>query len=314
MGTTPESELLVVTGNLQQGHGDPTKSNQMENFAARITGLLPFAPDVLLLQEVSGVSAGKVARLLRRRTPYDYRVLIGPGGDVVQRTGDREEVVWDSAIVVNMDTVQPLGPGGFITTRYDPDDGIPGELARVKQHSYLAVRKSDRLLPVALASIHFVTSLRLVPRTLGFCYKAQWVKEIVAFLNDRYPRLDHVHIVGGDLNNPRCLELTETVECDQWPFWNTLTSRTGYSDAIYSVHGFSNRALHRQARRGNRVAKPRIDYVFTSAAVLNSSHDVTYGARAGQPGFYSDHRFLWAHMQLPPVVAKDDSLPESSVP
>jgi endonuclease/exonuclease/phosphatase family metal-dependent hydrolase len=310
LGTPPTSELLVLTANLQQGHGDPS-TNQMEIFADRVVRLLPFAPDVLLLQEVNGASAKRVARLLRHRTPYDYRVLIGPAGDVVQSSDEEEEVVWDSAIVLNTDTTQSAGNGGVITSRFDPADGVPGQLARTKQHSYLPVKKSDWLLPIALVSIHFVQSLRLLPRTRGFCYKDHWIKEIVAFLSNHFPPTHHVHVIGGDLNNARCLGVPETIKCDEWPFWNTATSRSGFSDAIFSVHGSSNRALHRQARRGNRIAKPRIDYIFARTPVINSSHDVTYGARPGEPGFYSDHRFLWAQMKLPPVVAKEESLPET---
>jgi endonuclease/exonuclease/phosphatase family metal-dependent hydrolase len=300
---TSEEEFLVLTANLQQGHGDPSTSNQMDIFVNRVSTLVPFLPDVLLLQEVSGVSSEKVARLLRRRTHMNYRVIIGPPEDAVISADDREEIVWDSAIVVNMDTTQPLTERGVITTKYDPADGVPGVPARTKQHSYLRVKKSDRLLPIALTSIHFVTSMRLVPRSIGFCYKTQWTREIIKFINERFPSTGHVHVVGGDLNNPRCLGVPETIRCDEWPFWNTLTARAGYSDAIFAVHGSSNRALHRQTRRGNRTAKPRIDYVFTTATVMNSSHDVTYGSKAGQPGFYSDHRFLWAHLRLPPMVA-----------
>jgi endonuclease/exonuclease/phosphatase family metal-dependent hydrolase len=301
--TTDEGELLVLTANLQQGHGDPSKSNQMDIFVNRVSNLVPFPPDVLLLQEVSGGSAERVARLLRRRTRLNYRISVGPPGDVIQSSDELEEVVWDSAIIVNLDTTQPLDQRGVITTRYELADGIPRAPARTKQHSYLLVKKSDRMMPVALSSIHFVQSLRLMPRTLGFCYKRQWTKEIVAFFDDRFPRLGHVHVIGGDLNNPRCLRVPETIKCEEWPFWQTLTARAGYSDAIYTVHGSSNRDLLRQARRGHSIAKPRIDYIFTSASVLKCSHDITYDARAGDPGFYSDHRFLWAHLRLPPMVS-----------
>lgn len=307
LSATPSGELLVLSANLQQRRGDPTMSNQMEIFAKRVSTLLPFVPDVLLLQEVSGATAELVARLLRDRTHYDYRVTISPAGDVMQRSDASEEVVWDSAIVLNMTTSEPLDSGGVVTTAYKADDGLPGQPVRTKQHSYLLAQKRVRPVPVVLASIHFVQSLRLFPRTVGFCYKRQWTGEILTKLKERYPAPDCVWIIAGDFNNPRCLAATETIECDEWPFWTMLTRRGGLSDAIFSVHGHSNRALHRQARRGNKVAKPRIDYIFSSARVLNSSHDVTYGAHAGDPGFYSDHRFLWAHMQLPPPVSLDQT-------
>jgi endonuclease/exonuclease/phosphatase family metal-dependent hydrolase len=295
-------ELVVLTANLQQ-RSEPAHSPQMAVFARRVAELLPFAPDVLLLQEVGGRTSELVARLLRERTPYDYGVAIGPGDNIVQKTGASEEVIWDSAVVMNRSTTQPLGTGGVLTSRYDPVDGVPGGPARTKQHSYLAARKNEGGTPIALTSIHFVTSLRLAPKSLGFCYKQQWIKEITAFFETTYPFPDFVRVIAGDMNNPRCLGSPETVRCEEWPFWKTLTARAGYKDAIFAVHGNSNRALHRQARRGNRTAKPRIDYIFTNAAVIASSHDVTYGARAGDPGFYSDHAFLWARLRLPPVVS-----------
>lgn len=297
-------ELVVLTANLQQ-RSDPTHSKQMSVFARRVSTLLPFAPDVLLLQEVGGRSSQLVARLLRERTPYDYRVAIGPGDHVVQKTGASEEVVWDSAVVVNRSTTQPVGTGGVLTSRYDPVDGVSGGPARTKQHSYLVAQKNGGGTPIALVSIHFVTSLRLSPKSIGFCYKQQWVKEIIAFFDTTYPFPDFVRVIAGDMNNPRCLGSPETVRCEEWPFWKTLTARAGYKDAIFAVHGHSNRDLHRQARRGNRTAKPRIDYIFTSAAVIASSFDVTYGARAGDPGFYSDHAFLWARLRLPPEVSNE---------
>jgi exonuclease III len=279
----------------------------MAVFARRVSTLLPFAPDVLLLQEVGGGSSRLVARLLRERTPFDYRVAIAPGDNVVQKTGDRDEVVWDSAIVVNRSTTKPLDTGGVLTSRYDPGDGVPGGLARTKQHSYLVTQKNEGGTPIALVSIHFVTSLRLSPKSLGFCYKRQWVKEIAEFFDATYPVPDFVRVIAGDMNNPRCLGSPETVRCEEWPFWKSLTARAGYTDAIFAAHGHSNRALHRQARRGNRTAKPRIDYIFTSADVAASSHDVTYAARAGDPGFYSDHAFLWARLRLPAEVSSEQA-------
>jgi endonuclease/exonuclease/phosphatase family metal-dependent hydrolase len=319
--TVPGNELLIVTANLQQGRSDPSSSKQMQIFANRVTTLVPFAPDVLLLQEVSGESAVKVANLLRRRTTFNYQVAIGPQGDVVQKTDDVEEVIYDSAIVLNSNTMESVDDGGVITNAYDPIDAFPGVLPRTKQHSFMLVRKRIGGVPVALASIHFVTSERLALKSLGFCYKNKWTREVTDLLFDRYPIPDHAHVVAGDFNNPRCLvtpglATPEAVKCEEWPFWNAFTSRAGYNDAILSVHGSSDRALHRQARRGTRTAKPRIDFVFTTANVLDASHDVTYGAFPGEPGFYSDHRFLWARIDLPdpPPPVEEPVPPDQPVP
>src|SRR5918999_1717605 len=86
LNAPPETQLLALTANLQQGEPEPPTSNQMEIFANRVSTLLPFAPDVLLLQEVGGQTAAKVARLLRHRLPFDYRVAISPGAHVLQKT------------------------------------------------------------------------------------------------------------------------------------------------------------------------------------------------------------------------------------
>jgi endonuclease/exonuclease/phosphatase family metal-dependent hydrolase len=300
--TLPEHDLTVVTANVQQGREDPAKSNQMEIFVDRVIRFVPKLPDVLLLQEVSRASATRIAKFLRQKTPFRYEVAIGPAAGVVQKSDESEEVIWDSAIVLNTDVMEVIDAGGVITTTYPPIDARPGILVRTKQHSHLGVRKIGGKVPIALASVHLVTGTRLALVSLAFCYKNQWCKDILGVLNQRYPRPGYVHVIGGDFNNARCMsapDLPETIKCDQWPFWRTFTTVSEYKDAIFTVHGTSDRSLRKQARRGNRMAKPRIDYIFTTGAVENASHDLTYSARPGQPGFYSDHRFLWEQLALP---------------
>jgi exonuclease III len=261
------------------------------NFARRVREVVPFAPDAVLLQEVVQSSAARVAQLLKDTTGFGFDVARGPGPDVVVGREGSQIVVRDTAILLNRRTMRIHDAGGFVSTRYLSKDAAPGVEPRVKQHAHCLARTASGRIRLALASIHFVTNDKLAALSMGFCYKGKWARQLAGFLSSRYPQdaVPQLWVIAGDFNNRRCLAPRETVDCDVLPFWHVLAAQSGFRDAVFARHGHSQASLAAQTRRGRRV-----DYVLARGRVFAASHDVDYDARKGEPGFYSDHRLLWA--------------------
>jgi endonuclease/exonuclease/phosphatase family metal-dependent hydrolase len=286
--------MLVVSANLQEGRKNPTHPDQIRRFARRLRRLLPFAPDVLLLQEVTEESASVAATMLGDVTEFNYGVQRGPVGLGVVTPDETQEVIADTAIIVNDDSTRVRDPGGFIATSYDPSDGIPGMPRRTKEHAYLLASKRGENSRIALVSIHFVVSKFLEPFSVGFCYKRDWTHQIVDQIEASYPRTDHLHVIAGDFNNRRCMEFPETVNCEPWPYWHAFVNKLKYKDAVLTIHGTSDADIQAQYQQGPRSVRSRIDFIFTTARVIDASHDSEYVAGPDDPGFYSDHPLLWS--------------------
>jgi hypothetical protein len=290
---TPLGRLLIVSANLDLAFPKrPPNPAQTGAFADRVASILPHAPDAVLLQEVDRPNASNLAAQLSERLPFAYAVKAAPNEPVVDKSSDKEDVVGDTAIVLNTTTMRALERPGVISTRYRADDRAPGTKPRAKQHVFLAAGERGGSLKLAMASVHFVPAERLASPIVGFCYKGQWTQKITRLLSGRYP--GRLHVIGGDFNNRRCLATTETVQCDTWPFWFALVHKWRFKDAIFAVHGTSDETLREQYRKGTGYSKLRVDYIFTTGTVVDASHDTTYGAIPGDPGFYSDHRLLWS--------------------
>jgi exonuclease III len=291
MRRSPPRQLLVLSANLKSARPGDDVDSELVNFARRVTRVVPFAPDAVLLQEVVQSSAARVAQLLRRETGFGFDVVVSPGPNPVVGTQGNQIVVRDTAILLNRRTMSIKDEGGFLSTQYLLRDAAPEVEARIKQHAYCLAETASGGLRLALASVHFVLSDRLAAPTVGFCYKGKWARQVASFLNSRYPERSVVQlwVIGGDFNNRRCVGRRERVSCGVWPFWHVLASQMRYLDTVFARHGGSNESLARQTRNGKRI-----DYIFARAAVLRASHDIRYDAHPGDPGFYSDHRLLWA--------------------
>lgn len=295
MARTPLGRLLIVSANLDLAF--PKRSpnpTQTGAFADRVASILPHAPDALLLQEVDRPNASKLAAQLSEKLPFTYAVKAAPNDPVVDKSSGTEDVVGDTAIILNTTTMKALERPGLISTRYRADDRAPQTKPKAKQHVYLVAGQRGGSLKVAMSSVHFVPAERLASPIVGFCYKGQWTQKIVRLLSGRYPTARHLHVIAGDFNNRRCLATTETVQCDTWPFWFALVHKWGFDDAVFAVHGKSDETLREQYRKGATYSKLRVDYIFTTGALMDASHDTTYGAIPSDPGFYSDHRLVWA--------------------
>lgn len=291
MKRSPAGQQLILSANLKKGLPRDRIDSEIVNFARRVPEVVPFAPDAVLLQEVVESSTARVAELLEETTGFGFDVAVTPGPEPIVGTKDAQIVVRNTAILVNRKTMRVIGEGGFVASRYLTRDTAPEVKPRIKEHAHCLARTASGRIEVPLVSIHFVTNEKFAALTMGFCYKAQWARRVAHFLGTQYPQSDvpQVPVIGGDFNNRRCLRPREKVACEVLPFWHVLTAQSGFSDAVYDRHGGSEESLAAQTKEGKRI-----DFVFARGAIIAASHDADYEARRGDPGFYSDHRLLWA--------------------
>jgi hypothetical protein len=293
LNRSPARQLLFVSANLQEAwlEGDLAGDTDLENFARRVRTVVPYAPDALLLQEVSAQSSQRVARHLKIKTGFPFEVVVVP--ELKQHSVPRR--IRDTAILINSKTMRAVDRGGFVDTHCSLVDFAPGITPLRKGHAYCLLRPARAQLRVAVMSVHFFPNERLAAPTLGWCYKVRWSQQVARQLEQSYPLEDqrHIRVIAVDFNNRRCLRGRETVGCDVLPFWYVMTKRLGYKDAVFDRHSSSNQELWEQSRKGSRVAR-RIDYVFLQGRAIAASHDINYDAVSGEPDFYSDHRLVWA--------------------
>jgi exonuclease III len=283
--------LLILCANLKKALRQDRIDSEIVTFARRVGEIVPFTPDAVLLQEVVADTAARGAALLRRTTQADFDVAVGPGPEPVVGERGGQIVVRNTAILLNRATMRRVGDGGFVASRYLSRDASSEFRPRIKEHAHCLARTASGKIDVPLISIHFVTNEKFAASTMGFCYKAQWVRRVTSFMATQYPPGDapQLPVIGGDFNHRRCVKRRERPDCEVFPFWYALTAQHSFTDAVFARHGASAESLAAQAKEGKRI-----DYVFVRAEVIDASHDVGYAARRGERGFYSDHRLLWA--------------------
>ena len=289
VGSSPDGQILVLDANLQEAFiaSDVADPSDMQNFARRAAELVPYAPDVVLLQEVVGPSAAGVAGFLSDEFGSTYQVAIAPGPTAFPQADEApdEQVQQETAIVFNTETVKLVGESGYFETSYDPADGVEGQKAKTKLHAYAAVKdlQSKRVYP--LMSLHFVPNQNFISDEVGWDYKERWSRDAANFLDGVFPAPQWTgHIVGGDFNNRRCTSQVEARECTTFPFWDVMTGDNGYVDSIFTAG----------ADEEIGTAK-RIDYVFGRLDPSSAASDLAYDqADKSDPAvFYSDHRLIW---------------------
>ena len=313
---SPDGEVVVISVNLQEAFmpSDVQNSSEMRHFATRIrdlvqAGTMPYAPDVLLLQEVASFSTTKLARFLKDATGYTYAILIGPELNPIVKDTAEHQIVRDTAILINAATMEGIGRKGFITSRYGADESRNAAKPRWKQQAFAAVQEKSGGFSLALASVHFTPTEEMASEAAAFARKGQWADAIARHLSETFPK-QHTRVVGGHFNNRRCLTKTtdppEQADCNppgpggETPFWTALTQAVApfrYQDSVFAIHGTSDATLKDQYRRGDGFTKKRIDFVFARAKIVSAAHDTAYGATRGDTDFISEHRLVWAQLQ-----------------
>jgi hypothetical protein len=283
---TPDGEILVVTANLREAHDPQDLRNlrEMDVFVRRLLDKLPLRPDVLLLQEVSHRSAGKVARLLTERTTDTYGVAVDAGDKVTVKLSPSRYFHRETAIVINRTTMAKVG-SGYLRTSYDPRHASGTAKVGVRRQSLMLAEEKASGFRLALASVHLATKSALKTHDLSQSYRNQWAKQITTALRQRYPAAANALTVGGDFNQDMC-EYTIEKDCRPWaPFYKTYVEGLGLKDSVRDVIG------------GHGV-----DFVFTEGRVATAGKDATYvwkNVQNDPSRYYSDHAFRWALVGQP---------------
>lgn len=340
---SPARQLLIVSANLREGfpfdkpnqnHDDvnedctsdlqnyprfdatgqpifppegPTCYLDVRNFAQRLHDWLPYAPDVLLLQEVVRDPAHMVAYQLEQAfAGYDFRVVVAPAtndfepdtnagractyttksGDT--RTGAKARRQRETAIVINTTTMAvPDDAGaGYLTTKYPCGVATKESEKRgraFRDHAFVdGISELDGGLLVPAMSVHLGGQKHVVRASRGRVW-ARWARELIDHLAD--PDVGggkDVRLIGGDFNQIACSTRgTETFRCSKRAWWKTFTSGSpAYRDTVRTVND-SDTLIQRQWRNGDEVRHhPRIDFIFARMAkTCLASHDIAYPAQ-----------------------------------
>ncbi|HEX2130367.1 MAG TPA: discoidin domain-containing protein [Actinophytocola sp.] len=274
-------EVLVVQANLQDAirPADVRDKRDVDNFVDRLAERVPAAPDAVLLAEVLGPGARRVAARLSREFGDRYRAVVAPGNRAFAPDGS----VRETAIVINTRTLE----------------------ADRRASGYHRVQSEDQ----AYATVRQVRSdlrLRLVAGHIGGD-PAVAAEEFHALGRDD----DAVPVLGVDLRLARCVLAAEPqpVDCAPQPFWSTLTDTYAYTDAAYE------RSLAQEHRYSGYLFTPGAvtsayvdeDYAVPEAAACKDAYDAGRSGRtegACRARYYADSPFTWATVGEPEPVRR----------
>lgn len=313
-GPSPDDKLLVVIANLDEAYdkADAQKIGDMQNFVDRVlnNGIMPdFKPDVLLLQEVRGISLRNIASILSNQTGDDYIVPVNrPEGREERpsfRLTDRKVLHFDTGIIINKATVGqvPGSPEGWVRTSYLYSHKASNRTnVGVKSHAYMMVRKKDAdgdlVGPyIPLTSVHFARGVEVQADKRTY-YINQWTSVVASNLHKKFEarKDDWLKVIGGDFNIQRCPNPQGA--CNN-SAWYKKMKGTGtyykYDDALF--HCSATGACENFPFGYNWAGKYAlgVDFIFnTGKAALDAGKDHD----APQPNNYSDHIFRWAVLDV----------------
>ena len=158
MNRSPAGQVLVLSANLKKAQPRDRVVSEILNFMPRVPKAVPFAPDAVLLQEVVGSSAARVAVLLEESTGFGFDVAVSPAPEPIVGTEEDQVVVRNTAILLNRETMQVTGQGGFVASRYSSRDAAPELKPRIKEHAHCLARTKSGGIEVPFVSVHFVTN------------------------------------------------------------------------------------------------------------------------------------------------------------
>ncbi|MEV4170864.1 discoidin domain-containing protein [Nonomuraea sp. NPDC049709] len=272
---TPAGQVLVVQADLQDSvrPADAADTTDLDNFAARLAAELPAAPDALVLNELLGPGARRLATSLSRALGYRYRVEVAGERSAFQADGS----VRETAIILNADTMTAARPTGY-------------ERVQDEDQAYTGAAKRDGSLQVPLLAVHPGGD----PATATAAY--------TALAGAKFPQ-GQVTVLGGDFRAARCAvpSTDQTIGCAPQAFWADLTGPKAYSDALFDKADAQSRS-----HSGYLFARGQV-----LAAGLDTAYDADLPDRAsckphfdaGRPrsaprdcrsAYYADVPFGWA--------------------
>jgi hypothetical protein len=306
---SPPRQLFVVNQNLEEVHPRPLDGKfpwlydlqshkELTNFTRRLPLWLPYAPDVMLLQEVDGPVAKQVAARLSNLFNDRYAAVILPDRPLVtiQAANGTTHRKWNTAVVINQQRVRFVR-GGYVRTSQKERDRTEG-IKTIQHHAHALITERHTRMRAAVVAIHFNSNNFFTPEKLGEPRRVEWSRNVATFVRRRYEGAD-VTILGGEFCTRRCTNtLRERVVCEESRMWTMLTEEFHYRDSVYEANNSSDADIGEQATSNHGLEK-RIDYIFTSGRVLAASRDVGYRAFEGDRDYISDHKGDYA------LVAQD---------
>ncbi|MDQ3957135.1 MAG: endonuclease/exonuclease/phosphatase family protein [Actinomycetota bacterium] len=281
-GVSPQGRVLVVTANLQEAFNASDLRNMSEIgvFVPRLLGMLPYRPDVLLLQDVRKKAVVKTAELLTKKTGDRYKIGQRLRTEPWQKLPNNVWYSTETAVVFNSATMEMKGRSGFVRIR-NPWGNPKGDYVEYKGQAYFGAVERAGGAEVGVMSVHLPKE-PVENRTTAKRF-APWIERLATFMEKRYPNA--TRIIGGDFNQTRCLGKDP---CEYSPFWKKLTSKAfGYTDALWTIQ---------EPKHYTRRLPLGVDLIFSTGDVRDAGGDVK-----NPPVFYSDHRFFWADLELGPA-------------
>jgi Endonuclease/Exonuclease/phosphatase family len=286
---SPDNQIAVANNNVEERDPiDMTNHGDMETFVDRLlngTGdaqghQIPYTPDVLLLQEVRGSSADYIGGLLTAATGCGFALAVSPGENYVVKDGD-PVILRETAILLNTDTMEKVGSGGYLVTKYDRSQADPSVKRTYKSNAWVMARDLQSGETISLASVHFVKDGSLRNLEVARTLKNKWSRQMATTLKRKFPNAD-LSAIGGDFNANRCNFGDQN--CAGAPFWRSLINDFNYRDSYWAIKDFGR----------------YIDYIFAKKFVVDADEDNEYDK--GSDPFYSDHQFRWATLASRDVV------------
>jgi F5/8 type C domain len=244
-GAAAPDGVLVAQANLQEAlrPADVADPADLDTFVDALLESTPRPPDALLLTEVLGPGASRVADALSAATGASYDVVVAPGDSPFLDDGG----VRESAILVNRDNLNARGSG---FTRVHGED---------QAYALATTRDGGLRLPLVSSMVQGDP--------------AAAAPQVTDFVSETFPApkdepLRQVEVVGGDWRFTRCGPQPTTYQplgCEPRPFWPEFTNSHAYSDALFE--------------RGNDRTGADRNYIFTRGAVDAAGVDAAYDER-----------------------------------
>ncbi|WP_419992361.1 discoidin domain-containing protein [Streptomyces boninensis] len=274
---TPSGKALVVSANLQDAirPADARDPRDLDNFVRRITAATPHAPDVLLLTEILGPGADRVADRMTAATGHRYRVVAAPGRSAF----GPDAAVRQSAILIDSTSMRVLDKGRF--ARVQEED---------QAYALLAQKRTGLRIPVV--SAHAAGDPQTAVRALHSLLEKAGQDTAQA-----------VPVLGGDYRAGRCIDTADyqPVDCTPQPFWKTATETYGYDDAVFGHSGAATRRGSAHVFARGSVSRARLDTAYDTdlpdRAACKKAFDTGESASADDAcrrEYYADAPFGWA--------------------
>ncbi len=190
LASAPGDRLLVVNANLRESHPnwpddiraqdrllDLESMQELTNFANHVREHVPYAPDILLLQEVIGPSAEQTAKELQATLHRPYRAIVmGEGSNLVGPKGDDYKHKRNTAVIIDESRIALIGSSGFTTLEMKPGDEPPEEPRIAQEQAYALLRRRGSGLNIAVMSVHWSTTYHFASIEAAAVRRMDWAK------------------------------------------------------------------------------------------------------------------------------------------